>query len=228
MGQKVNPVGFRIGTVRTWKSQWFSEKRTYARDLLEDHAIRKIVSQSTKDAMIDRVEIQRFAGRLIVSIFTARPGMIIGKGGAGMIELEEKLKKKCQRRVEVKVEEIQKSDLYASLVAEDIARQITARISYRRAAKMAMRRVLEAGGEGVRVAVKGRLNGADIARQEFFTEGQLPLSTLRADVDFATRGAWTSYGQVGVRVWIYRGEKLTGRGSGTMASKEERRRVAKG
>ncbi|MCX6807509.1 MAG: 30S ribosomal protein S3 [Patescibacteria group bacterium] len=212
MGQKVNPVGFRIGITQKCVSQWFAGKMTYAQNLFDDHKIRQFISEKVKDGGINKIEIQRYSDRIQVTIHTSRPGVVIGRQGANLTDLENLLRRKMQKRFEIKVEEIQKPELEARLVAEDIARQITGRVSYRRASKMAIRRTMESGAKGIKILVKGRLGGADIARGEFFAEGQIPLSTLRADISYAHVGAWTTYGQIGVRVWIYRGEQFTSKG----------------
>lgn len=224
MGQKINPLGFRIGIVKTWNSQWFAEKGEYAKNLLQDHKIRKMIEEKLQEAGINKLEIERYSDRISVSIHTSRPGVVIGRQGANLTELEEMLKKKFQKRFEIKVEEIQKPDLHAKLVADNIAHQISNRISYRRASKMAIQRIMEAGAKGVKIQIKGRLGGgADIARGEFFTDGQIPLSTLRADVSFAHKGAWTTYGQIGVKVWIYRGEKFSEKGKARIDSRRKNR-----
>ncbi len=221
MGQKINPVGFRIGTTRTWTSQWFADKKEYAQNLLEDHKIRALISAKLSEGGLNRIEIQRFSDRVIITLHSARMGMVLGKGGVIIQDLEALLRRKFQKRFEVKAEEITKPELHARLVADDIARQISHRISYRRAAKMSLKRIMEAGAHGAKVQIKGRLGGADIARGEFFTEGQIPLSTLRADISYAHAGAWTTYGQIGVKVWIYRGEKFSEKGKSRIDSRRK-------
>lgn len=169
MGQKINPLGFRIGIVKTWNSQWFAEKGEYAKNLLQDHRIREMINEKLQEAGINKLEIERYSDRISVSIHTSRPGVVIGRQGANLTELEEILKRKFQKRFEIKVEEIQKPDLHAKLVADNIAHQISNRISYRRASKMAIQRIMEAGAKGVKIQIKGRLGGGQTLPGENFS-----------------------------------------------------------
>jgi small subunit ribosomal protein S3 len=194
MGQKVNPVGLRVGVIRDWESRWFAGK-DYADLLHEDLKVREYIAKRLNDAAVSKVEIERAANRLNVTIHTAKPGMVIGKGGTEVESLRNIL-------------EIKRADLDAKLVAENIARQLENRVSFRRAQKQAIQRSMRAGAQGIKTMVSGRLGGADIARSEYYSEGTVPLHTLRADIDYAHAEADTTYGKLGVKVWIYRGEVL--------------------
>ncbi|MFS8629569.1 MAG: 30S ribosomal protein S3 [Bacillales bacterium] len=207
MGQKVNPVGLRIGIIRDWESKWYAEK-DYADLLLEDLKVREYINKRLKDASISKIEIERAANRLNVTIHTAKPGMVIGKGGSEVEALRRALKQLTGKRVHINILEIKKPELDAKLVAENIARQLEARVSFRRAQKQAIQRTMRAGALGIKTMVSGRLGGADIARSESYSEGTVPLHTLRADIDYAHAEADTTYGKLGVKVWIYRGEVL--------------------
>ncbi|KAF0993535.1 30S ribosomal protein S3 [Geobacillus sp. TFV-3] len=207
MGQKVNPIGLRIGIIRDWESRWYAEK-DYADLLLEDLKIREYISKRLQDAAVSRVEIERAANRVNVTIHTAKPGMVIGKGGSEVEALRKALAQLTGKRVHINIVEIKKPDLDARLVAENIARQLENRVSFRRAQKQAIQRAMRAGAKGIKTMVSGRLGGADIARSEHYSEGTVPLHTLRADIDYGTAEADTTYGKIGVKVWIYRGEVL--------------------
>ncbi|MBE3563247.1 MAG: 30S ribosomal protein S3 [Hydrogenibacillus schlegelii] len=207
MGQKVSPIGLRVGIIRGWDAKWYAEK-DFAALLHEDLAIRKHIETALKDAAVARIEIERAAGRVNVTIHTAKPGMVIGRGGVEIERLRAELEKLTGKKVHIDVSEVKKPDLEAKLVAESIARQLESRVSFRRAMKQAMQRVMRAGAKGVRVMVSGRLAGAEIARTEGYSEGTVPLHTLRADIDFAVAEAHTTYGVIGVKVWIFRGEVL--------------------
>lgn len=207
MGQKVNPVGLRIGIIRDWESKWYAEK-DYADLLLEDLKVREYIYKRLSDASISKIEIERAANRLNVTIHTAKPGMVIGKGGSEVEALRRALKELTGKRVHINILEIKKPDLEAKLVAENIARQLENRVSFRRAQKQAIQRTMRAGALGIKTMVSGRLGGADIARSESYSEGTVPLHTLRADIDYAHAEADTTYGKLGVKVWIYRGEVL--------------------
>jgi len=207
LGQKVNPVGLRIGIIRDWESKWYAEK-DYADLLLEDLKVREYINKRLKDASISKIEIERAANRLNVTIHTAKPGMVIGKGGSEVEALRRALKQLTGKRVHINILEIKKPELDAKLVAENIARQLEARVSFRRAQKQAIQRTMRAGALGIKTMVSGRLGGADIARSESYSEGTVPLHTLRADIDYAHAEADTTYGKLGVKVWIYRGEVL--------------------
>ncbi|MFS0644909.1 30S ribosomal protein S3 [Siminovitchia sp. 179-K 8D1 HS] len=207
MGQKVNPIGMRIGIIRDWESKWYAEKE-FATLLHEDIKVREYIENRLADASVSSVEIERAANRLNITIHTAKPGMVIGKGGSEVEALRKALNKLTNKRVHINIVEIKKADLDAKLVAENIARQLESRISFRRAQKQAIQRTMRAGAQGIRTMVSGRLGGADIARSEHYSEGTVPLHTLRADIDYAHAEADTTYGKLGVKVWIYRGEVL--------------------
>ncbi|NGQ97191.1 30S ribosomal protein S3 [Brevibacillus sp. SYP-B805] len=207
MGQKVSPVGLRIGIIRDWESKWYADK-DFATLLHEDLRIRKYVKERLKDAAVSTIEIERAANRVNVTIHTAKPGMVIGKGGAEVEVLRKTLSEMTGKRVHININEVKKPDLDATLVAENIARQLENRISFRRAQKQTISRTMRAGAKGIKTLVSGRLGGADIARSEGYSEGTVPLHTLRADIDYGTAEAHTTYGRIGVKVWIYRGEVL--------------------
>ena len=210
MGQKVHPIGMRVGVIRDWDAKWYAEKE-YAEYLHEDLRIRKFIASKLADAAVSTVEIERAANRVNVSIHTAKPGMVIGKGGAEVENLRKELNKLTGKRVHINIVEIKKPDLDAKLVGEGIARQLENRVAFRRAQKQAIQRTMRAGAKGIKTQVSGRLNGADIARSEGYSEGTVPLHTLRADIDYAWEEADTTYGKLGVKVWIYRGEVLPAR-----------------
>lgn len=207
MGQKVHPIGMRVGIIRDWDAKWYAEKE-YAEYLHEDLRIRKFIASKLADAAVSTVEIERAANRVNVSIHTAKPGMVIGKGGAEVENLRKELNKLTGKRVHINIVEIKKPDLDAKLVGEGIARQLENRVAFRRAQKQAIQRTMRSGAKGIKTQVSGRLNGADIARSEGYSEGTVPLHTLRADIDYAWEEADTTYGKLGVKVWIYRGEVL--------------------
>jgi small subunit ribosomal protein S3 len=207
MGQKVNPVGLRVGVIRDWESRWFAGK-DYADLLHEDLKVREYIAKRLNDAAVSKVEIERAANRLNVTIHTAKPGMVIGKGGTEVESLRKALNQLTGKRVHINILEIKRADLDAKLVAENIARQLENRVSFRRAQKQAIQRSMRAGAQGIKTMVSGRLGGADIARSEYYSEGTVPLHTLRADIDYAHAEADTTYGNLGVKVWIYRGEVL--------------------
>ena len=207
MGQKVNPIGMRVGIIRDWDAKWYAEKE-YAEFLHEDLRIRKFIATKLADAAVSTVEIERAANRVNISIHTAKPGMVIGKGGSEVESLRKELNKLTGKRVHINIVEIKKPDLDAKLVGEGIARQLENRVASRRAQKQAIQRTMRSGAKGIKTQVSGRLNGADIARSEGYSEGTVPLHTLRADIDYAWEEANTTYGKLGVKVWIYRGEIL--------------------
>lgn len=207
MGQKVNPVGLRVGIIRDWESKWYADKE-YGTLLMEDVKIREYIKNKLKDAAVSHIEIERAANRVNVTIHTAKPGMVIGKGGSEVENLRAELAKMTDKKVHINIAEIKKPDLNAKLVADSIAQQLERRISFRRAMKQAMQRTMRAGALGVKTLVSGRLGGAEIARSEGYSEGTVPLHTLRADIDYGTAEAHTTYGKLGVKVWIYRGEVL--------------------
>ncbi|RNF38623.1 30S ribosomal protein S3 [Planococcus salinus] len=207
MGQKINPIGMRIGIIRDWESKWYAEK-DYATLLHEDIKIREYIEARLKEASVSKTEIERAANRVNITIHTAKPGMVIGKGGSEVEVLRKQLNAMTGKRVHINIVEIKRADLDATLVAESIARQLENRVSFRRAQKQAIQRTMRSGAKGIKTQVSGRLGGADIARAEHYSEGTVPLHTLRADIDYAHAEADTTYGKLGVKVWIYRGEVL--------------------
>lgn len=207
MGQKVNPVGMRVGIIRDWESKWYADK-DYANLLHEDLRVREYIAKRLNDASVSKVEIERAANRINISVHTAKPGMVIGKGGTEVEALRKALNQLTGKRVHINIIEIKRADLDAKLVAENIARQLENRVSFRRAQKQAIQRSMRSGAKGIKTMVSGRLGGAEIARSEHYSEGTVPLHTLRADIDYAHAEADTTYGKLGVKVWIYRGEIL--------------------
>jgi len=207
VGQKVSPKGLRIGIIRDWDSKWYAGKE-YADYLHEDLKIRNYIEERLKDAAVSTIEIERAANRINITIHTAKPGMVIGKGGTEVEGLRKALNQLTGKRVHLNISEIKQPDLDAKLVADNIARQLENRISFRLAMKQAIQRTMRAGAKGIKTMVSGRLAGADIARSEGYSEGTVPLHTLRADIDYGTAEADTTYGKIGVKVWIYRGEVL--------------------
>jgi len=207
MGQKVHPIGFRLGYIKTWSSRWYAEK-DYAKLLHEDLKIRKIVKKKLYHAGVARVEIERSGNQIRITIHTARPGIIIGRKGAEVDKLKVELEQMTKKQVYINIKEIKKPELDAQLVAENIAMQLEKRVAYRRAMKKAVASSLRLGALGIKVYCAGRLAGAEIARTEWYREGRVPLHTLRADIDFGLAEASTTMGQIGVKVWIYRGEIL--------------------
>ena len=206
MGQKVNPNIFRIGVIHSWDSKWFANKRNYAKMVHQDIQVRKLIELRLLDAAVSRIEIHRSAGKVNVFIHSAKPGVIIGRQGASIDTLRDELKKKFHEDFTLNIKEIKKPTLDAKLLAESIAQQIEKRVSYRRAAKMAVDKALESGAQGAKIFLAGRLNGVEIARSEFFASGKIPLHTLRADIDYANIHAKTAYGTIGIKVWIYKGD----------------------
>ncbi len=208
MGQKVNPHGARVGVIYDWSTRWYADKKDFADFLVEDHNIRKDLKEKYYATGISRIDIERSAAKMTINIFTGRPGMIIGRGGKGIEELKAYTEKKLGRPVNINVIEVKTPDTDAQLVAENIAQQLEKRISFRRAMKQSIQRTMRAGAKGVKVKVSGRLNGADIARNEHYHEGSIPLQTLRANIDYGFAEAKTTYGRLGVKVWIYKGQVL--------------------
>ena len=208
MGQKVSPIGLRIGINRGWEANWYANKSEFGKYLENDLKIRKFLEKRLKDAGVSTVEIERNKKRCEVIIHTSRPGVIIGKGGEEIENLKKEISKVANEEVQISIVDIKKPDLDAKLVADSIATQIENRASFRMAQKKAIRNVMKAGAKGVKTLVSGRLNGADIARSEGYSEGTIPLHTLRADVDYALSEADTTFGKIGVKVWIYKGEIL--------------------
>ena len=207
MGQKVSPVGLRIGIIRDWESKWYADK-DFGKLLIEDVKIREFLKNKLKESSVSRIDIERAANRVNVTIHTAKPGMVIGKGGAEVEVIRNELTKMTDKKVHINIAEIKNAELDAILVAESIAQQLERRVSFRRAMKQAIQRTLRAGAKGIKTSVSGRLGGAEIARTEGYSEGTVPLHTLRADIDYGTAEAHTTYGRIGVKVWIYRGEVL--------------------
>lgn len=207
MGQKVHPVGLRLGIIRSWDSKWFA-KREYAKLVHEDAKIRKFLKEKLYHAGISRIEIARAAERARIRIHTARPGIVIGKKGAEIEALKRELEQMVRRETLIDIQEVRKPEMDATLVAENIALQLTRRVAFRRAMKKAVSSALKFGANGVRVACAGRLGGAEMARREWYREGRVPLHTLRADIDYGTAVARTTYGVIGVKVWIFKGEVL--------------------
>ncbi|MCL2864146.1 MAG: 30S ribosomal protein S3 [Lachnospiraceae bacterium] len=211
MGQKVNPHGLRVGIIKDWDSKWFAEK-DFADNLVEDDKIRKYLKKRLFSAGISKMEIERASDRVKVIIYTAKPGVVIGKGGSEIEKVKAELAKFIDKKLVLDIKEIKRPDLDAQLVAENIAAQLEGRISFRRAMKSCMGRTMKAGAFGVKTCVSGRLGGADMARTEFYNEGTIPLQTLRADIDYGFAEADTTFGKVGVKVWIYKGEILPTKG----------------
>src|SRR6187551_3944589 len=205
MGQKINPVAFRLGIVRGWDSSWYGGKN-FSDKLVEDHKIRKYVDARINKGGVSKVVIERTLKRITLTIHTARPGVVIGKGGTEVDKIKEELKKLTNKDVQINIFEIKRPELDAKLVGESIAQQLEARISYRRAMKQAIASTMRVGAEGIKVKVSGRLAGADMARAEQYKEGRIPLHTLRADIDYALSEAQTVYGKIGIKVWIFKGE----------------------
>lgn len=209
MGQKVNPNGFRVGVIKDWNTRWYASKKDFADFLVEDRKIRDFVKKKYFLASISRIEIDRAAGKITISIFTARPGLLIGKGGAGIETIKEDIKKATGKDVSVNIMEIRDADSDAQLVAENIASQLEKRISFRRALKQAMGRAMQKNSvKGIKLMVSGRLGGAEIARSEGYHDGSIPLQTIRADIQYGFAEAKTTYGRIGCKVWIYKGELL--------------------
>lgn len=209
MGQKVHPHGQRVGVIKNWDSRWFAGKKDFSDNLVEDHKIRTALKKKLYVAGISRIEIERAANRVIVNIFTAKPGIVIGRGGAGVEATKKELEALTGKTVSVNIMEVRNPDTDAQLVAENIAAQLEKRISFRRAMKQALGRATKAGVKGIKTHVSGRLGGAEIARSEGYHEGSIPLQTLRADIDYGFAEAHTTYGRIGVKVWIYKGEVLS-------------------
>ena len=208
MGQKVNPHGARVGVIFDWSTRWFATKKDFANNLIEDNKIRKILKEKYMATGISHIDIERSATKMTINLFTAKPGMIIGRGGKGIDELKASVEKILGRAVIVNVVEIKNPDTDAQLVAENIAQQLEKRISFRRAMKQSIQRSMKAGAKGIKASVSGRLGGADIARSEPYHEGSIPLQTLRANIDYGFAEAHTTYGRIGVKVWIYKGQIL--------------------
>lgn len=211
MGQKVNPHGLRVGVIKDWNSRWFATKKDFSDNLIEDYKIREFLKKELYQAGISKIDIERAVNKVKVSIFTQKPGVVIGRGGEGVETLRLKLNKLTGKDVVVSVEEVKNPDVDAQLVAENIAAALERRIAFRRAMKSAIQRTMRAGAKGIKTQVSGRLGGADIARAERYSEGTIPLQTIRADIDYGFAEANTTYGKIGCKVWIYKGEVLNGK-----------------
>lgn len=208
MGQKVNPHGLRVGIIKDWDSRWYADKKNFDELLIEDYNIRKYIKKKLYIAGISKIDIERAANRVKISVFTAKPGMVIGKGGSGVEELRKQIEKLTNKKIIINVEEVKRTELDAQLVAENIASQLERRISFRRAMKQSIQRTMRAGAKGIKTSISGRVGGADMARTEGYSEGTIPLQTLRADIEYGFAEADTTYGKLGVKVWIYKGEVL--------------------
>ena len=212
MGQKVNPHGLRVGVIKDWDSKWYAEK-DFADNLVEDHEIRTFLKKRLYSAGISKIEIERASDRVKIIVYTAKPGVVIGKGGAEIEKVKAELAQFTDKKLIVDIKEVKRPDKDAQLVAENIAQQLENRISFRRAMKSCMSRTMKSGALGVKTSVSGRLGGADMARTEFYSEGTIPLQTLRADIDYGFAEADTTYGKVGVKAWVYNGEVLPTKGT---------------
>jgi small subunit ribosomal protein S3 len=208
MGQKINPTGLRIGVIKDWESRWYANKATFGDTLVEDYELREYLLETLAPAGVPKVEIERTAKRVRINIHVAKPGMVIGRGGAEIEKLKATLEKKLGKEVSLNIIEIKVPDVNSTLVAESIALQLEKRISYRRALKQAIGRAMKLGAKGIKIQVSGRIGGAEIARSETYKEGTIPLQTIRADIDYGFAEAKTTYGRIGIKVWIYTGEVL--------------------
>ncbi len=222
MGQKVHPIGFRLGITQDWRSKWYADKKKYTQTLHEDIKIRKFIEEKYKQAGIADVIIERLGDRMRIKILAARPGIVIGAKGAEVEKLNEIIKKiSSAKDIIVNVDEVKKPEINAKLVAEDIALQLERRVTHRRAMKKAIDAALKAGAKGIKTQVGGRIGGVDLARKEWFMAGRMPLQTLKADIDYGTARASTKYGILGVKVWIYKGDKLEGKAEEVLSKIEE-------
>ncbi len=208
MGQKINPTGLRIGVIKDWESRWYAKKADFGDTLVEDYELREYLLETLAPAGVPKVEIERTAKRVRINIHVAKPGMVIGRGGAEIEKLKATLEKKLGKDVSLNIIEIKNPDVNSTLVAESIALQLEKRISYRRALKQAIGRAMKLGAKGIKIQVSGRIGGAEIARSETYKEGTIPLQTIRADIDYGFAEAKTTYGRIGIKVWIYTGEVL--------------------
>ncbi|KEI96900.1 30S ribosomal protein S3 [Clostridium botulinum A2B3 87] len=212
MGQKVHPHGLRVGVIKEWDAKWYADKKNFADNLVEDHKIRNFVKKNSYAAGVSRIEIERAAKRIKLNIYTAKPGMVIGKGGQGIESLKNKLQKiVSNKNILINIVEVKRPEADAQLIAENIAQQLEKRIAFRRAMKQSIQRAMKSGVKGIKTACSGRLAGAEIARTEHYNEGTIPLQTLRADIDYGFAEADTTYGKIGVKVWVYKGEVLPAR-----------------
>ena len=224
MGQKVNPHGLRVGVIKNWDSRWFAKDSTFGDTLVEDYKVRKFLKKTLYEAGVPRIEIERDALKVRIHIHCAKPGIVIGRGGSEIEKLRKQLEKMLNKPVIVNIVEVKQPDLSAQLVAENIAGQLERRVSFRRAMKQAIGRTMRLGAKGIKTRVSGRLGGAEIARSEDYHEGTIPLQTLRADIDYGFAEADTTYGKIGVKVWIYKGEVLKGELPKVEAPRNNRRR----
>lgn len=222
MGQKVNPHGFRVGVIKDWDSRWFANKSAFGDTLVEDYNLRKFIKKSLYLAGVPRIEIERESVKVRINIHCAKPGLVIGKGGAEIDKLRVKLEAMVKKPVLLNIVEVKQPDLNAQLVAESIAAQLERRVSFRRATKMAIGRTMKLGAKGIKTRVAGRLGGAEIARAEVYHEGTIPLQTIRADIDYGFAEADTTYGKIGVKTWIYKGEVLKGEVSAKMPKENDK------
>ncbi|MDW8402859.1 30S ribosomal protein S3 [Chloroflexus sp.] len=206
MGRKVHPIGFRLGYIKDWQSKWFASGAEYTRQLHEDIELRKLISKELQSAGVSRIEIERSANKIEISVYTAKPGIVIGKRGTNVDTLKTTLERKTGKKIKLNIKEINQPELDAQLVAESIGEQITKRVSYKRAMKQAVQRAMRLGAQGVKVRCSGRLGGAEMSRVHEEAEGRVPRHTLRADIDYAQVHAHTTYGRIGVKVWIYKGD----------------------
>jgi small subunit ribosomal protein S3 len=210
MGRKVHPIGMRLGIIKSWEARWYAEGQNYIDQLQQDIAIRDLVRKSSERAGVSQIEVERFPGKIMIIAHTAKPGIMIGRKGESVKELRKNLEDLTGKKIDLEIREIKNPDTDALLIAENIASQIERRISYRRAMKRAMQQAIRQGAEGVKIQVAGRLNGAEMCRTIWLREGRVPLQTLRADIDFARSEAETTYGKIGVKAWVYKGEILPG------------------
>lgn len=224
MGQKAHPYGYRLGITKPWKSRWFTTKN-YSEFLVEDRLIRDMIKKKLYQAGISRTEIERKANQVSVTIYTAKPGMVVGKQGKGIEDLRDQLSKKLNKKIEMNVQEIRNIDVEAQLVAESVALQLEKRVAFRRAMKQAMSRTMKSGGKGIKIMCAGRLGGVEIARTEWSKEGRIPLQTLRSDIDYGFAEANTVFGKIGVKVWICRGELFPGRAVSAKVEKGDKAHV---
>ncbi|MHB1314912.1 MAG: 30S ribosomal protein S3 [Christensenellales bacterium] len=209
MGQKVNPHGYRVGVIKDWDTRWYASKKDFADNLVEDFEIRKLLKKKLYAAGISKIEIERASSKVIITLYSARPGMLIGKGGAGVETIKQDVAKQTNKSVVINIVEIRNPDTDAQLIAENIVSQLEKRISFRRAMKQAMGRAMKSGAKGIKALCAGRLGGAEIARSEGYHEGSIPLQTIRANIEYGFTEAHTTYGRIGVKVWVYKGEILS-------------------
>ena len=213
MGQKVNPHGLRVGVIKDWSTRWYAKDKDFADFLIEDHAIREYIKKTQFQAGISKIEIERYANRIKIHIHTAKPGMVIGKGGSAIDALRKEVQEMTASKVIINIQEVKRPEKDSQLVSENVALQLENRVAFRRAMKQVMGRALKSGAKGIKVTCSGRLGGAEMARVESYSEGTIPLQTLRADIDYGFAEANTTYGKIGVKVWIYHGEVLPAKAS---------------